>query len=229
MAEEIVVVGVEPAHIATGIGLSPQVEAALPAAIGRARAVLESMLRRKAESKTLQRVISPVLSHIDAIHRVPALPSIPVVREGSELKPGAYEYIKSSGRPVKIGVQPNSLTPRLTFAHEVWHFIEHQGIGTIGAYETETDPRLRPILAAARSSDTARYLKMLQRRQRWPVDLADGSRANKDIDRRYVEYLLQGRELLARGYAQYVASKSGDPVMADELARIRRRPARSIY
>jgi hypothetical protein len=183
----------------------------------------------KAESKTLQRVISPVLSHIDAIHRVPALPSIPVVRERSELKPGAYEYIKSSGRPVKIGVQPNSLTPRLTFAHEVWHFIEHQGIGTIGVYETETDPRLRPILAAARSSDTARYLKILQRRQRWPLDLADGSRANKDIDRRYVEYLLQGRELLARGYAQYVAAKSGDPVMADELARIRRRPARSIY
>lgn len=109
------------------------------------------------------------------------------------------------------------------------HFIEHQGIGTIGAYETETDPRLRPILAAARSSDTARYLKMLQRRQRWPLDFADGSRANKDIDRSYVEYLLQGRELLARGYAQYVASKSGDPVMADELARIRRRPARSIY
>jgi hypothetical protein len=72
-------------------------------------------------------------------------------------------------------------------------------------------------------------LKILQRRQRWPLDLADGSRANKDIDRRYVEYLLQGRELLARGYAQYVASKSGDPVMADELARIRRRPARSIY
>jgi len=45
VAEEIVVVGVEPAHIATGIGLSPQVEAALPAAMGRARAVLESMLR----------------------------------------------------------------------------------------------------------------------------------------------------------------------------------------
>ena len=46
VAEEIVVVGVEPARIATGIGLSPQVEAALPAAIARARAVLESMLRR---------------------------------------------------------------------------------------------------------------------------------------------------------------------------------------
>src|ERR1035441_682065 len=37
VAEEIVLGGVEPAHIATGIGLSPQVEAALPPAMGRAR------------------------------------------------------------------------------------------------------------------------------------------------------------------------------------------------
>jgi len=44
-AGEIVVVGVEPAHIGTGIGLSPQVTAGLPAAMERARAVLESMLR----------------------------------------------------------------------------------------------------------------------------------------------------------------------------------------
>jgi hydrogenase maturation protease len=46
VAGEIVVVGVEPARVATGIGLSPEVEAALPAAMGRARAVLEAMLRR---------------------------------------------------------------------------------------------------------------------------------------------------------------------------------------
>ena len=45
-AGEVVVVGVEPARIATGIGLSPQVEAGLPAAMDRARAVLEAMLRR---------------------------------------------------------------------------------------------------------------------------------------------------------------------------------------
>ena len=45
-AGETVVVGIEPAQVATGIGLSPQVAAALPAAVGRARAVLESMLRR---------------------------------------------------------------------------------------------------------------------------------------------------------------------------------------
>jgi hydrogenase maturation protease len=45
-AAEIVVIGVEPAHIATGIGLSPEVTASLPKAMERARAVLDSMLRR---------------------------------------------------------------------------------------------------------------------------------------------------------------------------------------
>jgi hypothetical protein len=183
----------------------------------------------KTQSKSLQSVVTSVLGHLDAIHRVPALPPIPVVRERSEVTPGAYEYTKSSGRPVQIGVQPNSTTPRLTFAHEVWHFIEHQGIGTIGAYETETDPQLRLILGAARNTDTAKYLKKLAGRKVWPVDFADGSRANNVIDRTYVEYLLQPRELLARGYAQYVAFKSGDPAMTEELAAIRWRPSRGIY
>ena len=45
VAGETVVVGVEPAIVATGIGLSPQVAAGLPAAIERARSVLDSMLR----------------------------------------------------------------------------------------------------------------------------------------------------------------------------------------
>jgi hydrogenase maturation protease len=45
-AAEIVVIGVEPAIIATGIGLSPEVTASLPEAMERARAVLDSMLRR---------------------------------------------------------------------------------------------------------------------------------------------------------------------------------------
>jgi hydrogenase maturation protease len=45
-AAEIVVIGVEPAIVATGIGLSPEVTASLPEAMERARAVLDSMLRR---------------------------------------------------------------------------------------------------------------------------------------------------------------------------------------
>lgn len=47
VAGETIVVGVEPAIVATGIGLSPQVAAGLPAAIERARSVLDSMLRSR--------------------------------------------------------------------------------------------------------------------------------------------------------------------------------------
>ena len=44
-----------------------------------------------------------------------------------------------------------------------------------------------------------------------------------------MEYLLQARELLARGYAQYITVKSGDGAMIHELNRIRRRPGHGIY
>jgi hydrogenase maturation protease len=42
---EVAVVGIEPASVATGIGLSAPVEAALPEGVERARGVLREMLR----------------------------------------------------------------------------------------------------------------------------------------------------------------------------------------
>jgi len=39
----VTIIGIEPACIRTGIGLSPEVEASIPEALSRARAVLESM------------------------------------------------------------------------------------------------------------------------------------------------------------------------------------------
>ena len=43
--ERVFIVGVEPARVATGIGLSPEVESAVPAALARARQVLASSRR----------------------------------------------------------------------------------------------------------------------------------------------------------------------------------------
>jgi hypothetical protein len=181
------------------------------------------------ESQVLAEIVDPVIRHIDEIHGVPALTPIPVVLEGSRLKPGAYEYARGSGRPVRIAVRPDSLTPRLTFAHEVWHFMEHQGIGQAGDYTTDVDPHLRPVVAAIMRSKTAQYLKELQHRRRWLVEFPDGSQGYEEIDRSYVDYLLRPRELLARAYAQYITAKSGDPRMIEEVNRIRRRPQRGIY
>ena len=43
-AGEVAVIGVEPERVATGIGLTPAVEAAVPAAVERARLVLREMM-----------------------------------------------------------------------------------------------------------------------------------------------------------------------------------------
>jgi hydrogenase maturation protease len=43
----VTIIGIEPACISTGIGLSPAVEAAIPEALSRARTVLESAIRHR--------------------------------------------------------------------------------------------------------------------------------------------------------------------------------------
>lgn len=48
MPEQVVVVGVEPATVDTGIGLSAPVEARLPEALSRARAVIEQCVSQEA-------------------------------------------------------------------------------------------------------------------------------------------------------------------------------------
>jgi hydrogenase maturation protease len=45
----VTIIGIEPARIATGIGLSPAVEAALPEALARARTALKSTIREVAK------------------------------------------------------------------------------------------------------------------------------------------------------------------------------------
>jgi Ni,Fe-hydrogenase maturation factor len=44
MPERVAVVGVEPGEVKTGIGLTQEVERALPAALERARTVLREMM-----------------------------------------------------------------------------------------------------------------------------------------------------------------------------------------
>jgi hydrogenase maturation protease len=49
----VTIIGIEPACIRTGIGLSPAVEAAIPEALSRARTVLESTIREVAKAPLL--------------------------------------------------------------------------------------------------------------------------------------------------------------------------------
>ena len=48
LTEDVAVTGVEPARVSTGIGLSPEVESALPAALDVAREVLEQLCGARA-------------------------------------------------------------------------------------------------------------------------------------------------------------------------------------
>ena len=48
--------------------------------------------------------------------------------------------------------------------------------------------------------------------------------ADPNLKHKQREYLLKPRELWARSYAQYIVTKSGDPLLLAELDRIRKGP-----
>ncbi len=49
------------------------------------------------------------------------------------------------------------------------------------------------------------------------------------IEKRYLEYLLQNEELWARSYAQFITAKSAQPELQQQPSRLRDRPAHGLY
>ena len=79
-----------------------------------------------------------------------------------------------------------------------------------------TDQRLEDFRKAAQSSRAIQELKN-QLNQR-TLRLAIG--VDLPVDRGYIQYLLQGEEIWARAYAQYITLKSGDNKLREQLQKI---------
>ena len=100
----------------------------------------------------------------------------------------AGEYRKATAvRLARIYVSPDTGTPLLTSLHELGHHVD-----------LHLDPMdVSAVVKAAEASSSARWIQ-------------DYIHKNK-------EYYLSPDEMFARAYAQYVALKSGDPEVLNEL------------
>lgn len=178
--------------------------------------------------------IDKALSEISKLHKIPeGMPSIPVKTNAGTRTLGMYKHLAFSGTPVEIAVSIKGKHPRMTFAHEFGHFLDHQlgkenmgsgwdsRNGNMGSRATPAGPLMKAI-------NDSNAIKEIQE--------ISGSRQTieKEIDHptlgkikvkvrpnpKYYGYLLQSHEKFARAYAQYVANKSGDETMKSELANM---------
>ncbi|GAA1915248.1 hypothetical protein GCM10009775_04600 [Microbacterium aoyamense] len=147
---------------------------------------------------------------IARVHTIPTgLRHLPV--ETARLAPGVNGVYR--GGASRLQMSMNGPSPRLTFAHEIGHYLDHQLLGTTTRnFESRlmTENVTRDWLAKVTETASYRALAALKADPLTPADIV-----------KHIDYLMSPVELWGRSYAQYIATRSADKVMLAELAAFR--------
>lgn len=148
-------------------------------------------------------VVNTAIAAIDRVHGDGTLTPIPVgAKVGRKGVLGIYTY-SMAGTPSSINVKKApGYWPGLTTVHEIGHFIDHQAMGKKGYFASEAAAEFAEFRKAADASATISKI-----------------RTNPSLPLKTKVYLLKGREIWARAYAQYIAEASNDPALKLELAK----------
>jgi SPP1 gp7 family putative phage head morphogenesis protein len=174
----------------------------------------------------LKKPITDALLDIDRVHAVPdALAVLGKIKaytsaNGAE---GRYTYLRS-GKPVGIEVNRSAIGPRITTAHEVGHFLDHQAIARPGQFATAGSPgsmnaQVQSAMASLKTSiDNSDAIKRMN-----AIKAAGGKTPDPriTIPRQYLDYAIDDKETFARAYSQYIAVRSKDSAMLSELQVLR--------
>jgi len=158
-----------------------------------------------------------VLRNIDSVHSDGALPLIPVKRTTTREGSGAFGMYQrtrpeNGDQAVKIALNHRSPHPEFTLAHEIGHFIDHKGLP--GSYmSSEYHPALEKWRKTVEASPEVQWIQQLYDGKSTVVVEGNIYR----IPKKHLSYLLRKREIWARSYAQWIAKKSGDTRLLDQL------------
>jgi hypothetical protein len=148
-----------------------------------------------------RREVETAIKSIDRVHRDGQLEALPIIGQTGGTSFGVYQFDRR-GVPRQIGVRAaDDHWPGLTAAHEIGHFLDHQVLGRRGQFASVSHPDLEQFRQAVHASRAVAEIQKLGRRQR--------------------AYFMEGYELWARAYAQYIAKKSGDPLLLAQLDKVR--------
>lgn len=134
-------------------------------------------------------------------------------------------YMRRSGEPVEIAVDPAGRHPAFTLAHEVGHFLDHRGIGADRSDMASelSDAQVSDVMRRLDDTPEVRRLRGLLSEPHVTWETPAGP-VEVPVEPSFVLYLLRRREMFARAFAQWVAARSEDPTLLAQLDRARVRP-----
>ncbi len=169
--------------------------------------------------------VRAVVAAIESVMTFPAMPAIairvvPAVHGGGE---GAYVRHRG-GSPLRIEIAQQAEHPELTTAHELAHYLDDCGFGTSEGWASEAEPRLEALRQAWGNTDAVRALRTGLETRQLTASLPNGAQVEFPLmpeERENCRYYLQGQELFARSYAQYLADKSKNRVLLHQVRQRR--------
>ena len=154
------------------------------------------------------RAIADAVAAIDQVHDGAALARCDV---GEELIADAHGYYDPQDVQIRVDNSPTAPHPRVTMLHETGHYLDHQAIGMAIGNRRIADATWTTWLTAIGQSDAVQNLFDMYRNG---TPLPNGQVVNIG----HLHYLLRPAELWARSYAQFIAQRSGNDAILNELA-----------
>ena len=200
---------------------------------GKGEKVSDGLRLGKVPESGTGKAVHDTVNTINSVHSDGKLTSIPIEMNNSKKFKGSFEVDPIFEKAKVIKIKRDGATPHMTTAHEIGHNLDFQAIGRSGAFgdtgttfnrkkDAKVKAKFEELQKAMNDSNAISALR--DRAQGSPVKVKKGGKTLEyKSDKRYSEYMLEGREMFARGYAQYIATKSGDKKMKTELASMRKK------
>lgn len=146
--------------------------------------------------------VDHAVSQIDKVHSGALVGAVTIKDEGRIHEHNEAEFFASERW---IRVRGNAPTPELSAVHEFGHLLHTDGFNSA---EPGRLSELYPYHAVMEKSESVNRLK----------SIAKHNSGHEEGTRKYAEYLAGPREQFARDYEHYIATKSKDPKLLDQLA-----------
>jgi hypothetical protein len=165
---------------------------------------ISSKLFRSASETRLEKILSDeVVQTIDSIHGDGPLPAAYLnFKKSTGTANGQYSLTDGNIDIFKVGKTPMTLT------HEMGHWMDHKGFkGLI------PNTGSKGIQSMASYSDLFSDFRKAAFQSRKIKEIFSST----GITQRSIDYFTSNHEMFARAYAQYIATKSGNPKMLEQL------------
>lgn len=159
------------------------------------------------------------LGFIDRIHGDGIMGALPCVIKNTMSNLGTYWHF-NSGAPKRLDLRTKGNSHQMnTMAHEMGHYLDHQAIpdqikgvragGYFGSEQCRDHPKVAALMDAIEDSPEIKDLKDMAIHPRtWAATTGSGYQYTVTSSAQFVSYLLRRREMFARAYAQYIATKA---------------------